>query len=487
MIDVLELDLSLHPDDVAPLLRLPEIAKGGRRGRPCAVHIVWHDTPAAALAADGLALAERRQGRETRWRLERTRPLGSDVWAPGTLPALVAEGDDPAELGQPLPQPLLPIAAFEGQMRAVNGGAMTVSVLSGELRAVARARPVCRVTLAGAAEAVAPFVHTNAQSLRLTVPAAVLAAEALGTARPPAAARRLGAPALPASLSVGEAFAFIVAHLADVILFHAPKIRAGEAPEPVHQMRVAVRRLRSALKLFGKAVACPELEAATTELKALNGALGPARDWDVFTGSTVAAVASTLPDDPGFARLTGLARRRRDAAYAALGAYLDGPAFRQLCLSLATLAAARPWERIAGDPTAEAESVDDLTRFATKALDRRFARLTARGEDIRELPATELHVIRIDAKRLRYAAEFFAPLFPGRETRRFLRRLAALQERLGLLNDGAVAAGLLEEIGQANGYAGGLVRGFIAAGSTDARDGIDRVWRKFVRRAIPGA
>ena len=93
----------------------------------------------------------------------------------------------------------------------------------------------------------------------------------------------------------------------------------------------------------------------------------------------------------------------------------------------------------------------------------------------------DLHGLRIQCKRLRYAAEFFAPLFPGRDTRRFVRRLGVLQERLGHLNDGAVAGTLMASLGHGGGraFAAGVVRGFVAAQSQDVRAKAERSWRKF--------
>jgi triphosphatase len=514
----LRLDLSLHPDDVARLMRAPEFPRGPakpRHNRPSPVRIIWHDTPDAALADAGLSLAEQRHGRATIWRLERTRPGARMFWSPGTTAPLVAEASDLAGLGPDLPGPLMPIAGFDGQTRHLNGGPVRMTVMSGELRAVAGARPVCRVALDGSAEHVAPLAHALAHTVRLSVPPVTFAAEAFATARPsPVIARRLGAPELPGGVDVGTAFAHIVAHLADVILHYAPRARAGETPEPVHQMRVALRRLRSAIQLFQKTVACAELDVAKAELRDLGLVLGPARDWDVFTAGTARRVGRACPDDAGIARLIAKAGSRRDAAYAALHAYLDGAGFRELGVTLAMLAAARPWERMLGSdpddsaalpdghiadvagpaetdegnigllapPVPSLSGGDDLADFAARSLTKRLGRLIAPGEDVAGLPADDLHAIRLDAKRLRYACEFFAPLFPRRETKRFIKRLSDLQERLGLLNDGAVASALLAEIGHARTHAGGIVRGFVAATSGGTREDIDRVWRKFYRQ-----
>ena len=114
-------------------------------------------------------------------------------------------------------------------------------------------------------------------------------------------------------------------------------------------------------------------------------------------------------------------------------------------------------------------------------LQRRLRPLREPGADIDALPAAALHGLRLHGKRLRYACEFFAPLFPGRHARRFIRRLSVLQERLGHLNDGAVAAALMAELGAARGFAGGVVCGFVAAQAAGSRAHIARSWRKFHR------
>jgi CHAD domain-containing protein len=236
---------------------------------------------------------------------------------------------------------------------------------------------------------------------------------------------------------------------------------------------VALRRLRSLLRLFGAAVACPELTALAPALRTLAAALGPARDWDVFLADTGHAVAEAFPDEPAVAALIAAAGRRRDAAYAALPALLDGPALHALVLDIAILAQARPWPAPAAD-------APDLAAFGAALLDRRLHQVTRRAAEPAGMTDPALHVLRLKAKRLRYAAEIFAPLHPGHAARRFLKRLAALQEVLGLLNDGVVAAALMRQLAGdgGTGLAGGMVRGFVAAGAVDARAGIARAWRR---------
>ncbi len=103
------------------------------------------------------------------------------------------------------------------------------------------------------------------------------------------------------------------------------------------------------------------------------------------------------------------------------------------------------------------------------------------GRNFTDRSLDELHALRISCKRLRYACELFAPAFPGRGSVRFARRLATVQERLGHLNDGAAAAGLMGQLGSGAGraLAAGLVRGFVAAREGDARERAERSWRRF--------
>jgi triphosphatase len=90
--------------------------------------------------------------------------------------------------------------------------------------------------------------------------------------------------------------------------------------------------------------------------------------------------------------------------------------------------------------------------------------------------------LRLKAKRLRYAAEFFAPMFPDKPAARFIRRLSVLQERLGKFNDTASADTLLRELTDKPGYAAGLVLGFTAARGAHSRSKIEDAWARFRRR-----
>ncbi len=481
----MDLELRLDPDDAARFPRLKLLARA-TRGRAQQQRIVWHDSPDGALTVRGLALARERGV----WRLERLFPGGSDIWAPGAPPPVLAQAAELAELGADLPEPLTPAVAFAGRRHAyaleTNRGAVTLNLTRGALRTITTEHPAARVHLSGGAPAVLHLALALAGEVRTEVPAATLAGEALAIARATVPApRRLGAAVLPEGLGVAEAFAFVLAHLTDVVLHYAPAAADDvSGPEPVHQMRVALRRLRSAVTVFRRVLDCAELQAATDGLKALSARLGPTREWDVFLGETIPMVSAVFGGEPRLARLIATAERRRRECHATLRDFLRSAEFRQLGIALACLAGDGSWYPTLPEGAAQPVSLPD---FAADVLQRRLRKLR-RTEDLAGLASAELHALRLKAKRLRYAAEIFAPLYPGKAPRRFIRRLTAVQDGLGKLNDRATAEKLLAELGAMGGrhaYAAGLVLGFAAAGTaTDVLPGVMQRWEKFQRTAL---
>jgi len=390
------------------------------------------------------------------------------------------------------PEALMPVAAFDGRAISVdllrNGEPLTVRLLDGVLRGVTLEQRAARLQIAGTASGVIEFALDLADDLPLSVPRAALASEAIAAARAEdLQARRLGLPELLAEQTVSGAFARLTGHFADVMLYWGAEIAGGsEALEPVHQMRVAMRRLRSAISLFPAADDAVALQDLTRDLKTLTAVLGPARDWDVFCSQTGQAVGDAFTPEAPVARLLARAKRRRDEHYHTLRTYLNGPGYRKLMIRLAGFALSESWEMAAG---AEAETIrcQPLAEFAATVLDRRLKRLLAAGDQIEHLEAEELHKIRLQAKRMRYAAELFGSLWQGKASRRFIRRLASLQECLGVLNDGAVATRLMTEIagnGADRALAVGIVRGFMAGRSVVQREEIAHSWSRF-RRSSP--
>ena len=479
--------LALHPDDAAKCLRLPVFgaAKSARR-RHQVLRLVWHDSPDRALRAEGLALLEQRGT----WRLEGLYPNGAD-WLPGQPAPLVAERGGGVPDHALIPHALAPVAAFDGRVTTIqvqgDDVGLTVRLLRGALRGVMATTPACRILVDGPDGAVRALILELAESVRLTVPRASLAAEAMTVAEgwvPPPWA--VGAPRPVSDRTAGDAFAAVIGHLTGVLLHCAPlAVLRPDNTEPVHQMRVAVRRARSVMAVFRPALDCPLVTEASQALKALGAVLGPARDWDVFVTETLPPVHAAFPDEARLARLAAAAARQQAEANVGLRAWLDGPSFRRLTLSLAWLAGSRDWH--AGlDPDRQALLAAPIPDFARDVLRQYWKRLRSAGHAIETLPIPVLHALRLRVKRTRYAMEVFVPEHQPKPILRALRRLSLLQERLGVLNDGAVAEGLLHQLGGPAGrhaYAVGLVMGFVAARAVGAQPRINAAWHKISRIA----
>jgi len=472
----------LAPEDLPRLLRLPALTRTGRSVR---AELSWHDTPDGTLAGRNLALCANASPGAP-WRLEALHPEAGLTWPAALAAPLRQEASGPGGFHHPpMPKPLATVAAFRGRRhRFQDGGGTAVVVLEGHLRGVSTIRPACRVELHGPSPVSAACALSLADGVRLMVPRAGLAAEAAAVAQgaePPP--RGASLPVIAARQPLTDTVAQVVGGLLDTMLHWSMTAGDGEGPVPVHQMRVATRRLRSALSIFRHAAACSELLPLGPALRDTASQLGGARDWDVFLAGTGAQVAALFPEERRLAALLAAGRRRRLAAYAGLRAHLEGVGFRRLALSLACAAALRPWD--GRDPAQDAVLQADTEAFAAGVLARRLRQVRRAGRGLRHLPVPALHELRKDCKRLRYAAEFFQPLFPDKATRRFIRHLAALQEALGLLNDGAAAAGLLAQLGRTGeGYAAGLVNGVVAAGAGAVRAEVRDAWHGF-RHADP--
>lgn len=477
------LEFTLAPADLPALARLSALRRAGP-GRP--TRLIWYDDAEHSIAGHALSLL--RDG--PLWQLDRLAPDADHDWPACAPPPSVARADDPAVLVAAdhvplanIPFEIVPTSAFDGRRRAYDAGAVAISVLHGVVRGVVETRPACRLTLTGPQADLAALLPTLAP-LALSVPRASLAGEASAAARgTPVPARHLGAPALDGAISVGDGLAAVISHLLDVLLFWTDSFRRDRQSEAIHQARVATRRLRSALSLYRpvlyRPAACPELSAATAAVKRCADILGAARDWDVFLAGTGLALTAAKPGDPRIALLLRAANRQRDAGYAGLADYLASPAFRHLTIDLATAAALTPWQHT---PAADPLLVSPTAPFAASVLARRLKRVRQRARGLETLPITALHELRKDCKRLRYAAEFFAPAFPAKHTKPFLHRLAMLQEELGALNDAATAGLLLAQLGRAGrGYAGGVVDGIAAASASPARARIEANWKRFKR------
>lgn len=226
--------------------------------------------------------------------------------------------------------------------------------------------------------------------------------------------------------------------LSHLQLNHDGAVRSDD-PEYVHQMRVAMRRLRAALRMFSPVLPAGFAEYLVPPMRELMRALGQARDFDVLMAEIVVPVANALPDEP---RLTDLASAITDRLYAAranIRHVLQQPGYGQLLLTAGSLLQRAPFV----EPPGAGVELPSLLQFA----DRRLRRLLKKVLELADAASVDyppsLHQLRIGIKRLRYAIEFFGPMIPGKSGTAAIKRLAGLQDELGQLNDLASAGTLL--------------------------------------------
>jgi inorganic triphosphatase YgiF len=228
-------------------------------------------------------------------------------------------------------------------------------------------------------------------------------------------------------------------------------------PDAVHQARVALRRLRSAMTLF-KDVLSPERRALSGRLRDLARVLGNARDLDVLSERV----------EPGLLRER--LGKARDKAYAAMARELRRKTVRRLPLELTEWIAIGAWR---SDPETARLRETPLPVFAAKALDRQRKRLHKHGRHFAELDPEHRHEVRKDAKKLRYGVEFLAALFPEQKKQRkaFTRALKHLQELLGTLNDTVAAKAQLAALKLDRTQEG---QSFLSGGADDEHDLLDQ-------------
>ncbi len=257
--------------------------------------------------------------------------------------------------------------------------------------------------------------------------------------RSPRAKLDLGPDSVDKSLSVGEvAFAVLRRQFA-VMRAHEPGTRLGEDPEELHDMRVATRRLRAAIKLFEDALPA-EARAPRDELKWIAGAMGDVRDLDVQIEQL--EEQEIEGDREPLLKIVAALEKRRSEARVRLLETLDSDRYERLESSFAGMlrrGAEEPGESpMAGEPILDA-APDLLSRPYRKW--RKAAKRIRDGSSDPE----EYHDLRKKGKRLRYALEFLSDVY-GDETERLVKPLKKLQDGLGNHQDLIVAGDLLEEL-----------------------------------------
>ncbi|WP_341890244.1 CYTH and CHAD domain-containing protein [Variovorax sp. YR752] len=242
-----------------------------------------------------------------------------------------------------------------------------------------------------------------------------------------APARKAKTVTLTDDAHLADAYRAVLRECLQQVVVNASQVASGDfGDEHVHQLRVGLRRLRTALRLFesdGGVAALAEPAAA------LFRALGAARDAAAVAGPLRAQLAQALA-------ATGLAL---DAPVLPSGEVADpavlvrAPAAQALLLDVMAQTLPPP------APAADALPDEPAAAHLTRRLNRWHRSVAAAAAGFGALDDEGRHRLRRQVKRLRYGVEFAQGLWGAKKVARYLRALSALQERLGALNDVTVA------------------------------------------------
>ncbi|MDX1653573.1 MAG: CHAD domain-containing protein [Candidatus Competibacteraceae bacterium] len=265
--------------------------------------------------------------------------------------------------------------------------------------------------------------------------------------------------ALETDLDAEQAFGVIVASCLKQVRANLVAVLDGQ-PEGVHQLRVALRRLRAALKAFRPLIPKQASETLVGEVRWISGLLGPCRDWDVFIEEGLKPIAGHFPQRRGLKNLLDRARSLRGGHYRQLYQALTTSRYHLMILDWQVWLAERAWREYCTESQGKILAAP-ARDFALRVLKRAYRRVVEEGERFGELTVVERHDLRIRIKELRYALEFFSCLFDPKAAGRMAKASSQLQDSLGILNDIAVAKRLLEEAGTApNNATRALVEGW---------------------------
>ncbi|MEO5345969.1 MAG: CHAD domain-containing protein [Magnetococcus sp. YQC-9] len=296
--------------------------------------------------------------------------------------------------------------------------------------------------------------------------------------------------ALKDKQTTSEAFGLILKHNLGTLREMAPIAYRGEEIEGVHQARVSLRRMRSALGLFRKAIPRTITDPWSQEMQWIANTMGAARDLDVFISEGLKVMTGRIPLESGEKKLTTLANERREEAYHQVRAMLDSERYKSFMKGFSRWLDDAGWNRGDLPEDARRRMNRGIRVYAASVLNKRMSLTLAHGERIADMDHVELHVLRIECKKLRYAMEFFMPLFAEKGMASFGQHLKGLQDVLGVMNDVAVMPGLLEKILAGNTdletlqYAGAII-GWRSRQYEEVRGLLDIRWADFSSSAMP--
>ena len=432
------------------LLRMPPLAFLQASAPVSHVGIVGFDTPRGVLRKAGFSLiVERRDGQCSQVLYGRGRAWNE---APNVIRRDQAAGLEPlngalrrvphvpAKASNKALSPLFTLVLAERTMvlAAGEGGEVRVTIASGSLEAGKHATRISELALDPAPETPESELWQLALALHRLEPLVVAPrtivddAGARAHGKPPAWSKA-GSVAIDPEATLDDGIAAILGQCFGHWMGNQAAAHDGRDIEGVHQMRVAMRRLRAAFVFLAPWLEGEQAGWLDREVKWMARKLGAVRDLDVLLADTLAPVASARGEDRDLKLLVRVIRQAQTQAHDALVAALATPRYTTLVLSLGGWIAGHDWR--AGKTCDWNEPLGPATRSALEDV---YQQVLDAGGDFVSLDAVQRHDLRLDFKRLRYALQFVGGAF-GDSATPWMRPLGALQDGLGAANDAALA------------------------------------------------
>ncbi|MBN8513574.1 MAG: inorganic triphosphatase YgiF [Candidatus Accumulibacter regalis] len=248
--------------------------------------------------------------------------------------------------------------------------------------------------------------------------------------------------------------------------------RESDDPGFVHQARVSIRRLRSAIRLWRPLLPVDYVAEFDPRWGTLARQLGDTRNWDVFLTEVLPPISKAFPDHSDVKAVAKQAAIQLTACRKAAQAAMASPSYSQLLLEFtaATVALAE-------------KKKPALTVFAPRSLNKRAKKVAELAAETKDSNPEARHDLRKALKRLRYALEFFAPLIPARRLQRYHQSAAGLLDLLGRMNDFTVAEHLVAQA--LPGHHSDLVRAWLAGRNDLLLAQLDAMLSEFLSHPAP--
>jgi triphosphatase len=461
---------------------------------------IYYDTPDCLLLKHGLSLRVRRNGRRYVQTVKRAAVYGQPFVRAEWETALISSAPDltslpVSDIGAPLNT--LAVDALDAvfvtkvrrrtQRLELPGGVVEIAFDEGSIQAGDRSEQLTEVELelkAGDASVLYDLGMQLLESAPLRIGTLSKADRGYGLAFDTRKATRAPPPGISADHTTDDVIALLLSTCQHHMLANQSIAERGTDPEGVHQMRVALRRLRTACTLLYREVGSPALRTFAGEAKWLAQVLGASRDWDVLVTDTFAGPMQAVEPGVDFDGLRKTAEPHRIEAYSALREALAGARYTRFHLSLSRWIGCRGW-RNELENRSLAVLLEPAPTLAGRVLTRLHRKALKQGARFRHLQPEARHRLRIALKKLRYAAEFFYRLYGGNgAAKSYLRCLARFQDALGHANDATTAQPFLSTL------AGdpvtpeiqrtiGAVIGWQARERIEIERTLDKHWRRF--------